>query len=389
MYVHFPWCLRKCPYCDFLSVPAERPEIPQRRYTDAVLAEFERRAPELREKVALTSVFFGGGTPSLWEPSELGRVLHALLRHFGRESHEVEITVECNPSSLDATRARALLEVGVNRLSIGVQALDRSRLEFLGRLHDAEGGLEAVRAALASGMPRVSADLIFGVAGESPLEARAEARTVAELGVTHLSAYALTIEPGTRFGELARRGRLPLLDDALVAESFSGIEQELEALGFEHYEISNYAKPGHEARHNLGYWRGQDYLGLGTGAVGTWRTARGRERYRNTPAHERYMASWLSGKPVDFSTPNELVAELEPIPPDVALRERLMLGLRLAEGVALDQLERDTGAPVRTAQRSRAIEKLLARGRLAEAGGRLFIPKAHWLFADAIIAELL
>ncbi len=389
MYVHFPWCLQKCPYCDFLSVPAQRPEIPQERYTEAVLRELDRRALELPEQARLTSVFFGGGTPSLWEPRELGRVLAAISRRFRPAGGDVEITVECNPSSLDEDRARALLDVGVNRLSIGVQSLDRKRLEFLGRLHDVKGGLAAVAAAVRAGVPRVSADLIFGVAGQSPLEAREEVRTVAELGVTHLSAYALTIEQGTRFGELARRGRLPLLDDALVADSFSGVEAELAALGFEHYEISNYAKPGAEARHNLGYWRGRDYLGLGTGAFGTWRTARGRERYRNTPAHERYMKGWLSEELVDLGSTGELVSELEPIPPEVALRERLLLGLRLAEGVELDELERDTGAVARTPERLRVLDRLLARGKLARDGERLYIPRDRWLFADAIIAEIM
>lgn len=389
VYVHFPWCLQKCPYCDFLSVPAGRPEIPQERYTEAVLRELERRASEVPGSARLTSVFFGGGTPSLWEPRELGRVLTAILRRFPPPPEGVEITVECNPSSLDEARASALLDVGVNRLSIGVQSLDPKRLEFLGRLHDVEGGLAAVRAAVRAGVPRVSADLIFGVAGQSPEEARAEVRAVAELGVTHLSAYALTIEQGTRFGELARRGRLPLLDEALVADSFSGVEAELGALGFEHYEISNYAKLDHVARHNLGYWRGRDYLGLGTGAVGTWRTARGRERYRNTPAHERYMKGWLSGEPVDLGETSELVAEIEAITPEIALRERFLLGLRLAEGVALDELERETGASARTPERLRTIERLLARGRLSKDGERLCIPRDRWLFADAIIAEIM
>jgi oxygen-independent coproporphyrinogen-3 oxidase len=389
VYVHFPWCLQKCPYCDFLSVPAGRPEIPQERYTEAVLRELDRRSLELPEQATLTSVFFGGGTPSLWEPRELGRVLAAILRRLRTPPGGVEITVECNPSSLDEERARALVDVGVNRLSIGVQSLDQKRLEFLGRLHDAAGGLAAVAAAVRAGVPRVSADLIFGVAGQSPLEARHEVRTVAELGVTHLSAYALTIEQGTRFGELARRGRLPLLDDALVADSFSGVEAELAELGFEHYEISNYAKPGAEARHNLGYWRGRDYLGLGTGAFGTWQTPRRRERYRNTPAHERYMKGWLSGEPVDLGTTGELVSELEPISPEVALRERLLLGLRLAEGVELEELERDTGAVAQTPERLRVVERLLARGKLARDGERLYIPRDRWLFADAIIAEIM
>jgi oxygen-independent coproporphyrinogen-3 oxidase len=277
----------------------------------------------------------------------------------------------------------------VNRLSIGVQSLDADRLRFLGRLHDVEGGLRAVRAALDAGVPEVSADLIFGVSGQTPAEARNEVRRVAELGVHHLSAYALTIEAGTRFGELKRAGRLPLLDDALVAESFAAVEEELAAFGFEHYEISNYAKPGHRSEHNVGYWRGRDYLGLGTGAVGTWTTARGRTRYRNTPAVERYLEGWNSSPELDFHVTSELVSDVEPIPADVALRERLMLGLRLREGVDLIELTESTGEEALTPERQRSLDRLEKRGRIQREGTRVRIPQSAWLFADGTIADLL
>ncbi len=388
VYVHFPWCLQKCPYCDFLSVPAERREIPQAAYTNAVLSELEVRAAALGD-YRLNSVFFGGGTPSLWEPAELGRVLAAVLRAPGARAEDVEITVECNPSSLDYERARALREQGVNRLSIGVQSLDERRLAFLGRLHDGPGALRAVSDAVRAGFTRVSADLIFGVAGQTPAEAEHEASVLAELGITHLSAYALTIEPGTRFGELSRAGKLPLLEDALVAGSFEAVEATLARFGFEHYEISNYAKPGARALHNLGYWRGDDYLGLGTGAWGTWRTPDGRVRYRNTPSPERYMSGWQTRSTLDFSSKNELTSELEPIQGDVAVREQLMLGLRLAEGVDLEQIRTRTGAAVRTPEREKSIARLVARGLLELDGELLRIPPRRWLLADGIIADVI
>ncbi len=189
----------------------------------------DARAPAFGGR-QIESVFFGGGTPSLWEPRELGRVLEGVRRHFG-VTERVEVTVECNPTSLDEDRARALLDVGVNRLSIGVQSLTDERLRFLGRLHDAAGARTAVRGALAAGVPRVSADLIFGLPDQSPAEARREALELADLGIAHLSAYQLTIEPGTRFGELARRGRLPLADDGVVAESFLAIDEALGSPG--------------------------------------------------------------------------------------------------------------------------------------------------------------
>src|SRR3954464_389091 len=227
VYVHFPWCLKKCPYCDFLSVAAERPALPHAAYADSVIAELERRVSTLGD-VRLVSVFFGGGTPSLWEPAELGRVLARIRQLLPNSAADLEVTVECNPTSFDVERGHALRGVGVNRVSIGVQGLSAERLQFLGRLHDVESGLSAVREAIESGMPRVSADFIFGVSGQEADAARREARILSELGTTHLSAYALTIEPGTQFGALARKGKLPLLEEASVADSFLAVEETLE-----------------------------------------------------------------------------------------------------------------------------------------------------------------
>ncbi|HWO14202.1 MAG TPA: radical SAM family heme chaperone HemW, partial [Polyangiaceae bacterium] len=387
VYVHFPWCVKKCPYCDFLSVPSPRDEIPHEAYADAVLSELAARRAELGP-CSLRSVFFGGGTPSLWKPSQLGRVLAGISGAFPAARAPVEITVECNPGSLGPRTARALLDVGVNRLSIGVQGLDAERLRFLGRWHSADQALEAVRAALASGMPRVSADLIYGVAGEPPEDAAAEVRRVAELGVGHVSAYALTIEPQTAFGALARKGRLPLAPEQSVAESFLAVDEALAAAGFEHYEISNFARAGQRAQHNLGYWRGRDYVGLGCGAWGTVTRAGRRHRYRNRPQPQAYVDTALALRP-DADVCRGLESESEPLTPDVLLSEALLLGLRLADGVDLDEAAARTGAAAWTAARERAARRLVERGRLVRDGSRLFIPKAAWLFSDGIIAELL
>ena len=383
VYVHFPWCLAKCPYCDFFSLAEERRNIPHTAYADAMLRELERRAAELGPR-RLESVFFGGGTPSLWEPSELGRVLTAIRAAFSGDG--VEVTAECNPSSFDAARAEALLRAGVNRVSLGVQGLEARRLEFLGRLHDPAGGLAAVKAALAAGFERVSADLIFGVAGETPDEARAEALTLAELGPTHLSAYALTIEPGTRFGALAKANKLPLLEDDLVARSFEAVSNALGGAGYEHYEISNYARDGHYAEHNLAIWRGGEYVGLGTGAWGTVRVREELVRYRNAPAPERYLRA--SADAALFAV-SELVSDVERIEPETAARERLMLGLRLAEGVDFGALERELGVPVWTSERQRSAERLVRAGRLERRGARLAVPRAAWIFADGVVRDLM
>jgi oxygen-independent coproporphyrinogen-3 oxidase len=385
VYVHFPWCLQKCPYCDFYSLATERDAIPHAAYADAVIRELERRSA-LLTGYRLRSVFFGGGTPSLWETRELGRVLARIRSLFGAED-DIEVTVECNPSSFDAKKADELADAGVRRVSLGVQGLDAGRLAFLGRLHDGPGALIALKTALASPIPRVSCDLIFGVAGQTPEEAEREARTLAELGPTHLSAYALTIEPGTEFGARARRGRLPLLDDELVAQSFERVASALEESGFEHYEISNYARSGHYAEHNLGVWRGESYLGLGAGAFGTVRLAERVLRYRNARAADRYVEAAKDERASLFE-PSALVSDVEPIDPKTALAERLMLGLRLVTGVHLGELARETGESAWTADREQAVERLVRAGRLERDGDRLRIPRDSWLVADGVIREL-
>jgi oxygen-independent coproporphyrinogen-3 oxidase len=229
--------------------------------------------------------------------------------------------------------------------------------------------------------------VIFGVAGQRAEEARDEVRRIAELGPTHVSAYALTIEPGTRFGSLARAGKLPLLEDDIVARSFDAVHSALAELGFEHYEISNYARGGHYAEHNLAIWRGAPYLGLGAGAWGTVRTRAGLVRYRNAPATDRYASNAGSARLWDVSP---LVSDSELIEPGTALSERILLGLRLAEGVDLRAAGRECGVEdAWTEERERAAMRLVRQGRLERDGDRVRIPQRAWLFADAVVRELL
>lgn len=386
VYVHFPWCIKKCPYCDFLSVPSARQDIPHAAYADAVLSELAARRAELGAH-HLRTVFFGGGTPSLWQAAELRRVLAGVLAVFEPGPEPPEVTVECNPGSLSYDAARALRDAGVNRLSIGVQGLDEARLRFLGRWHSAGQALAAVQAALDSGMPRVSADLIYGVSGQRPEEAAAEVRQLSELGVSHLSAYALTIEPQTAFGALARKGRLPLAPEQSVAESFLAVDEALGQVGFEHYEISNFARGGHRAEHNVGYWLGRDYVGLGCGAWGTLTRGEQRVRYRNRPQPQGYMeAANAAREPASLRA---LESESERLDPGTLLSERLMLGLRLAEGLDAEQAAAAAGATLWTSERRRVVQRLVERGRLLQEGPRLRIPKAAWLFSDGTISELL
>ena len=363
-------------------------------YADAVLRELEARRSATGPRLVQT-VFFGGGTPSLWEPSELGRVL-AGIRGAYEHASDLEVTVECNPTSLDRGRADALARVGVNRLSIGTQSLDAQQLKFLGRLHDPAGALAAVDAALASDVARVSTDLIFGLPGQSPADASAQAVLLAEREsggrrLRHLSCYQLTIEPGTQFGVLAKRGRLPLADDGLVAEAFLAIDEALGARGFGHYEISNYAVPGDEARHNLGYWRGEEYVGIGCAAYGMLRTEGGPSpglRYRNAIDPRAYAEATFGAKGERVGDGDGVSISSEPLDAIALLRERIMLGLRLASGFDLAACGEDVGLDPFTPERTREIERLAAKGRVVREGGRLRVPREAWLWTDDTAARL-
>ncbi len=392
VYVHFPWCKRKCPYCDFASLAAEPGRIPARRYTDALLRELELRAPWLAGR-SLQSVFVGGGTPSLWAPAELGRLLDGLRAAFEAHEAPLEVTVECNPRSLTEARAAAFAEVGVERLSVGVQSLRDEGLRWLGRLHDARGALSAVRAA-ARHVPRVSADLIFGWPGLRPEALVQDAERLLEAGARHLSVYALTIEPDTRFGELHRRGRLRVADEAGYAKQYAALCERVAALGLTHYEVSNWALPGQQARHNQHVWRGGEYLGLGAGAVGALALQDGRaRRHRNHPLPGRYMRAvetcgGLAGVPDgsrDGVHPWE--AEREWLDPGTRVREAWMLGLRTAEGVDLARVRRTTGVDPLQGRRE-AVERLRRAGRLQIEADRVRVPESYWFVLDGIVLEL-
>jgi oxygen-independent coproporphyrinogen-3 oxidase len=362
-----------------------------------ILAELDARKEGLEGR-RVSSIFFGGGTPSLWGAGEVARVVDAIVRVFPTEE-AVEVSLECDPSSLDEELARGLARAGVNRLSIGVQALDDERLRFLGRIHTRDEAVSAVRGALCAGIPRVSTDLIYAVAGQTPQEAASEARALADLGVSHVSAYSLTIENDTPFGKLARRGRLPLCDDAVMAESFFAIDDALSGAGFTHYEVSNYARPGQEARHNLGYWQGHDYLGLGCGAYGTLRTRAGAVRYRNHATPRAYLnAATRSPRPGeiaergararDDARASPFTSSEELLDGAALLRERIMLGLRMKEGFDLEAAAADLDTDPYPAERRSALEKLEARGRIIRRAARITVPRQAWIWVDDTAATL-
>ncbi len=374
VYVHFPWCVRKCPYCDFATEPIRRQSLPHSTYADAVLRELDARAPTLRGR-KLISVFFGGGTPSLWAPPALRRALTAIVGAFDEVSEQLEVTVECNPSSLDRGHAAALREAGVDRLSIGIQSLRDRHLRFLGRLHDSEQALRALDDASAE-IPRVSADLMFGMPGQTPTELTDDIARIVASGVRHVSAYALTVEEKTLFGSLQRAGKLRVATDDRYAELFERAEEGFAASGWSHYEVSNYAADGEESRHNLHYWRGGAYVGLGAAAVGCLDEGAGRaRRWRNEPNPQRYLTN----------APSE--AEVEMLGPDEIIRESLMLGLRTLEGMDLENT-RARAARDPEQGRERAIERAIERGHLIREGERLRVPLTHWMKLDGIVRDL-
>lgn len=370
VYVHFPWCAKRCPYCDFATSKIDPVEIPHEAYADAVIDELRARTETLRDR-RLFSVFFGGGTPSLWRAASLGRVLAAIREAFPEHVDEVEVTAECNPASLDREHARALVDVGVGRLSVGVQSLRNDQLQYLGRLHDRAGALAALEAAREA--PRRSADLMFGMPGQRELVAEIEG--VVATGVGHVSAYALTIEPGTQFGERQRLGKLQVSSDEMYATLFEEAETRFAAAGFAHYEVSNYARPGDEARHNLHYWRGGDYLGLGAAAVGCLSEEGSARRWRNTPSATDYMHA-----PITEESEEHLSAQDR-------IREALMLGLRTSEGVDLERLEGRVGTPP-LGGRERDVQRRVERGDLVLEGARLSVPRDRWLHLDGIVTDL-
>ncbi len=373
VYVHFPWCARKCPYCDFATRGVDPSTIPHDRYTEALKAELEAHGPALVGR-RLFSVFFGGGTPSLWDPDRIGDVLAAIRRRFDVEVDDLEVTVEANPNSLRREFLERLHARGVNRVSIGTQSLRDGHLKFLGRLHDRDEALRAIQTVVEI-MPRSSADLMFGMPGQTVDSLERDVHELLATGLRHVSAYALTIEPGTQFGELHRLGKLRVSDEDTYADLYETVERVMQSHDLEHYEVSNYAVRGEASRHNQHYWRGGAYLGLGAAAVGCLSIAEGASyRYRNVPDPEKYM----SGRPPE---------ETEELDGAALVREGLMLGLRTAEGVNVEALSERAGVDWRRG-RERELDEALQSGNVVLEGKTLRVPRAKWLVLDGIVAAL-
>ncbi len=329
LYIHWPFCLAKCPYCDFNSHVRER--IDQARFAAALRAELAWEAARLGRR-RLGSIFFGGGTPSLMAPETVAALIADARRHF-EASDDCEITLEANPTSVEAGRLRAFREAGVNRVSLGVQSLDDAVLRFLGRRHDA-GEARAALGLAREIFPRLSFDLITARPGQTVAAWRAELREALALADDHLSLYQLTIEPGTVFEGMRRRGELAELDEDTAAAIYDATAEETARRFMAAYEISNHARPGAESRHNLAYWRYEDYAGIGPGAHGRVTVGGALLATRRHRAPEPW-AEWVERQ--GHGTTDE-----DTVAPATRAREALLMGLRLAEGIDAARFERRT-----------------------------------------------
>jgi len=309
VYVHFPYCRHHCFYCDFNVAVVRR--IPQRAYTDAILQELSHRASRLSRPAR--SLYFGGGTPSLWEPTHLAEVIAAVRRAPGLMD-EAEITLEANPDEVTPEHLSQWRDAGVNRVSVGVQALRDGLLAGIDRQHQAEDVFRAVDALRAGGFARYTIDLMFGLPGQAESDWEVDLSQLIRLDVPHLSLYGLTVEPKTGLAAKVARGAVALPDDATQGRMLFAARDALQAAGYVHYEVSSYCRPGHQAVHNSGYWELRPYLGLGAGAHGFIAS----ERYANIRSSKRYMEA--AG--VDPT------ADLESLSPETLAFERLMVGLR-------------------------------------------------------------
>ena len=373
MYLHWPYCARICPYCDF-NVRRDRGDTAVQAELVAAMADDLRAQRALTGPRRLASVFFGGGTPSLMDPQAVADLL-ALARNLWTPEPDLEVSLEANPTDAEAARFCALADAGVQRLSLGLQALDDGDLAFLGRLHDAAAGRRAAAVA-ARAFARLSLDLIYALPGHSVAGWRDTLWQAADLGAEHLSPYQLTIEPGTAFDRAVRRGALRPADPDLAADLFEATQAQLEALGFDAYEVSNHARtPGARARHNLVYWRGWDYVGAGPGAHGRLTLDGARIA---TVAHAAPAAYADSVRRTGLG-----FAERTPLTPREAAEERLLMGLRTREGVALAEV----AALGLSIEHARVCEHVEA-GRLVVQDGRLRATPAGRRVLDALIAQL-
>jgi putative oxygen-independent coproporphyrinogen III oxidase len=369
LYVHWPFCVSKCPYCDFNS--HVRASIDQGAWREALLTDLAYEARLLPGRT-LTSIFFGGGTPSLMEPATVRAVIEAALNRW-QAAENIEITLEANPNSVETARFADLARAGVNRVSLGLQSFDDRALHFLGRAHSARDGFAALETAQKH-FRRVSFDLIYALPGETEDSWSATLAQALSLGTKHLSLYQLTIEPGTRFAAMHAAGKLAQLDSDAAASLYELTDAMTSAAGLPAYEISNHARTGHESRHNLSYWRYGEYAGVGPGS-------HGRRLGRRTVRH-RKPENFLSS----LTRHGHGIVEESPLSPFEASDEALVMGLRIAEGIDIQAIADRFGVP-QIVDWNR-VDRLVASGHLHRHGTRIALSASGKLLLDHILGEI-
>ncbi|MGH7815459.1 MAG: radical SAM family heme chaperone HemW [Candidatus Binataceae bacterium] len=375
LYLHIPYCQSKCPYCDFNSHAAA--SWPEADYVRALIAELEFRAamaPFAGERIK--TIFFGGGTPSLFAPDSIAAVIEMADRTFGIEG-DAEVTLEANPGTVDAAKLAGMRAAGVNRISFGAQSFKDETLKYLGRIHSADQTRAAARLAHRAGFARLNLDLIFAVPGQSLTDVKRDIASAAALEPDHISAYNLTFEEGTVFGTELKRGRIEPLPADTQAAMYAAVREELPLRGYAMYEISNYAPSGHESRHNLAYWRAESYLGIGAGAHSFAGNGVGGRRWWNEKLPARYIAA--------AGARGIAEAGAETIGPRTAMGEFVFLNLRLRAGFAPADFEARFGCAFGAAFPAAAW--LFDTAMLSRRDGRIMLTERGLELADSVFAE--
>lgn len=366
LYIHIPFCVRKCAYCDFLSAPGS--EEAKASYTEALLREIEAVKTEKRE---VSSIFVGGGTPSALSPSLMGDIFEKIHESFS-VAQDAEITIEANPGTLSKEKFFLYKNAGINRLSLGLQSPEAAELKSLGRIHTYEEFLESFSLAREAGFQNINVDLMCALPDQTYEGWIRNLRTVAALHPEHISAYSLIIEEGTPFAK--RKLNLPDEDtEYRMYEDTAGI---LEEYGYEQYEISNYAKKGLACRHNIGYWTRKEYLGFGLGAASLW----GNQRFSNTSDFSAYLK--------ESGSPEKIRENRETLSLEDEMSEFMFLGLRMTEGVSKAEFLESFGTPIESVY-GKVLDKYKSVGLLEEKEGRIFLTRAGIHVSNGVMAEFL
>ncbi len=373
IYIHIPFCARKCNYCDFLSGPADAQV--REMYVNALMHEIRGRSSAVGRNEKITSIYFGGGTPSILSAKQLGDIYATISQEYSI-ADDAEITIEVNPKSADRDKLHFLRGMGFNRLSIGMQSTHQAELEMLGRIHTYDDFLECFINARDAGIRNINVDIMTAIPGQSEQMLESTLKKVIDLDPEHISAYSLSIERGTPFYEQFGDIEGPVVGEETERKLYWLTVDMLKTKGYRHYEISNFAKPGYESRHNTGYWRRNKYLGMGLGASSYLPGAGGPERSRNTTSLETYLQNPMTREESSVLTRQEMI------------EEAMYLGLRLMDGVDTDAFEQEFGVSVRSIYAD-VIDDLAAQGLVYEGASSLSLTDLGLDYGNHVFAKFL